>query len=60
MLGERVEFGLKLNDRLNGGPYIDVIVVGLRCGLKTAEYRPAIRVRTVNNDDLGVDTGGET
>lgn len=52
MLGEGLQLRLELDDGLDGGPHIDVVVVGLRGGLKATEDGAAVRVRAVNDDDL--------
>lgn len=52
MLGERVQLRLELDNGLDGGPHINVIVVRLRGRLKAAQDGSAVRVRAVNDDDL--------
>lgn len=52
MLGEALQLGLELDNQLHGGAHIDVVVVGLGCGLEASQDGPAVRVRAMDDDYL--------
>lgn len=53
MLHKAFQFRLKLNNRFDIRPDINVIVVCLRRCLEAAQYRSAVGVRAVNDNNLG-------
>lgn len=52
MLREALQFRLELDDGLDVGADVDVVVVGLRCRLEAPENGSTVRVRAVNDNHL--------
>lgn len=54
VLGKTFQFWLKLNNQFDCRTRIDIVVVGLRGGLETAQNCASVRVGAVNDDYLSM------
>lgn len=54
MLRKAFQFWLELNNQFDCRAHIDVVVVGLRGGLETAQNCASVRVGAVNDDYLSM------